>query len=1256
MKPVEIEYLIKNGTRATLEQISADLLKVGYDGSQSGDAISATFVRSQVQVSLLRDIIETLTAKANELRAVKPDIDMSKNIAEAEELENKIEDLKVTLKQLEKQGENTQVLPSGLPNAKRQFDGLHFSIQQMAREMPSLAMGPQMFFLAISNNLPIFTDELARAKKEYAELIATGQKGTPVWKQVVKSLFSWQTALTTGIMLLVMYGDEIVKSISDMTGWGAAKRKMREELEKSIESEKEAIKSTAKTRFELEQTIKSIKNFTGTKDEERQKIDELNSKYGESFGYYQTLSGWYDTLISKSEAYSNMLILQTKNQGLANDYIEAESKVKEIEMTPESDYDTWWGYGGKVDRFFSDNPTYKNNPNGDIHKADALKEAKAEAAKIKEQMITNNESVAAIIKDNNLNEVVAGSVEDLQNSISIRRNALIKITDPTEYKKQLAEIKKLEAEVRKITGVKALGAGDTENKAKSYERDRLSSIKEARSLELELERSVTEDKITLIELERKARINAIKDERAAYIKEHGENADVSGFDRQITAVDAQAKSDTQAQIVEDAKTRLVAMQEYFKEYGTLQQQQYAVAQEYERKIADAKTEGERRSLQAEADAYNSTLLAKDKKMNIDWVAVFGEFGSMFSGMIEPALKEAKQYLNTEDFKNADDASKQALIEAIGQMEQSLGGAGKLNFKQLGADVQAYQDSLISLSDAKLQELEMLEQLKKAQMEYEKALKNGSDTEVKIAKTNLTNAQESADAASLNVQTQTEATENFKQQMSNTATTIKGSMESITGNISKLSSGSLANAYEGIVGLMKDLSGAGSVIGEIAKKMDIPIISLILSLLDVLKDGIGDLIGGLISGILDAVSGIIEDILSLDIFAQIGGAIAKGVVDIVKSIITLGGLLHFMDDESDPDLQADIDKLTASNERLDAALDRLADKMDDAPVSEATDVYKEQLDNIKEQEKNTREMMSREGAAWARFGYGFMGLGGKGSSNSKINDSISGSEWDQISDIVGRDINGAGDFWGLSPEEMADVAEQAGWIYDKIKGYADDGHKDAAQYMDDYIAYAEEREELEKAYYEKLTGVPFDSLRDEFKNTLLDMKSDAEDFANNFEKMMQNAIIEAMMTEKYDKQLKEWYRSFGEAMEDGAMSQDERDALQDAYNKTVNDALSDRNALIDIFGWDNSSTASQSGRSGSSETMSQDQGTKLEGLFTASEMRIARIEDGVESVSTQMNTAVNHLAQIETNTGKSATSLDSLVKKIEQIIRDGLKMK
>ena len=100
------------------------------------------------------------------------------------------------------------------------------SIQQLARELPVLSMGPQMFFMAISNNLPIFTDELARARREYEMLTASGQKATPVWKQVLSSIGSFQTLMAVGIALSVAYGREIGNFVSSLFRGEAAARTM----------------------------------------------------------------------------------------------------------------------------------------------------------------------------------------------------------------------------------------------------------------------------------------------------------------------------------------------------------------------------------------------------------------------------------------------------------------------------------------------------------------------------------------------------------------------------------------------------------------------------------------------------------------------------------------------------------------------------------------------------------------------------------------------------------------------------------------------------------------------------------------------------------------------------------------------------------------------------------------------------------------------------------------------------------------------
>lgn len=94
-------------------------------------------------------------------------------------------------------------------NYSSAFSPLKFQVQQVARELPSLTMSAQQFFLAISNNLPMLADELGRARKEYAKLKAEGQKGIPVWKQLISSILSWQTALVVGITVITVYGKEI---------------------------------------------------------------------------------------------------------------------------------------------------------------------------------------------------------------------------------------------------------------------------------------------------------------------------------------------------------------------------------------------------------------------------------------------------------------------------------------------------------------------------------------------------------------------------------------------------------------------------------------------------------------------------------------------------------------------------------------------------------------------------------------------------------------------------------------------------------------------------------------------------------------------------------------------------------------------------------------------------------------------------------------------------------------------------------------
>ena len=661
--------------------------------------------------------------------------------------------------------------------------------------------------------------------------------------------------------------------------------------------------------------------------------------------------------------------------------------------------------------------------------------------------------------------------------------------------------------------------------------------------------------------------------------------------------------------IDSLKAEKDALNTYLQEYGTFQQRKYAIAQEYADKIAKAQTEAEKLKLSKERDSKITVIDTEVLKSEIDWGTVFGEFGGMFSDMIKPVVEDAKKYIQTDEFKNSDASSQQALVEAVNQMEKSLGGAGTLNFKKLGEDVKAYQDALLSLNDAKAQEIEAIEKLKKAQEEYENALKNGAESEKQSAKDALDTAQINANAASENVQAQTSIVSESQRQVSDTSRKLKASMDNVIEGLQKISSGSLTSIYSGLIQAGKGIGGAISKVSESLES--VPIIGWIVSIIDVFKDGLSVVVGGILDAVLNAVSGIIGDVLSGNLFVTIGESLVKGLSNIFDAL-TWGGFSKWVKNgDSDKDLEKDTDRLLESNESLRKSIDNLADKMNESSLKDVNDIYNEQVDKLNQSIANTRELMQRNTSAYSN---GFLGIGGTKSTSHRVNDGTSDEDWRRITEIVGRDVDESYDFFSMSPEEMLKVFELAPDLYSKIKSLADDGYKDAAQYMDEYIDYARQMEELDTQRRERLTSTTFDDVRNEFKSTLLDMESDAEDFANNFENMMQNAAIEALMG-NFDTQLKSWYDDFAKAMgDDGQLSKSEQEDLRRKYENLVNRGLAERDALMEAMGWDNEESIkeqqSASSRGFGSEMTHEDAG-ELSGRFTAVYESNLRIETATQ---------------------------------------------
>ena len=176
-------------------------------------------------------------------------------------------------------------------NYSSAFNGLGMSIQQIARELPAATMGVNMFFLAISNNLPIFFDEVQKARKEYAAYIEELKKGNtevqkvaPVWKQIISGVFSLNTALVVGITLLTAYGKEIFNYLDGLINTKRATLDLLSAEQEMALARREAIKSSASERVKLDVLYKATQDHTRSLKERNAAVEELQKMYPSYFG------------------------------------------------------------------------------------------------------------------------------------------------------------------------------------------------------------------------------------------------------------------------------------------------------------------------------------------------------------------------------------------------------------------------------------------------------------------------------------------------------------------------------------------------------------------------------------------------------------------------------------------------------------------------------------------------------------------------------------------------------------------------------------------------------------------------------------------------------------------------------------------------------------------------------------------------------------------------------------------------------------
>lgn len=242
--------------------------------------------------------------------------------SEGQKTLQQIQTLKNELKSMDAQMGNYQ---RNVGNYASHWNGLGMSVQQVARELPSLAVGWNTFFLAISNNLPILADEIKKARIEYQAMQEAGQKGIPVWRQIVKSIFSWQTALVVGITLLSVYGKDIMDWIGSLFKGKRAVDNIVSAERMWVDAMKEGRSASIKERTELDLLYKATQDTSRSIQERNAAVDELQRKYP---GYFENISK-EDFLAGKAaDAYARLTeqILKTAQARAIQDKLVERSK------------------------------------------------------------------------------------------------------------------------------------------------------------------------------------------------------------------------------------------------------------------------------------------------------------------------------------------------------------------------------------------------------------------------------------------------------------------------------------------------------------------------------------------------------------------------------------------------------------------------------------------------------------------------------------------------------------------------------------------------------------------------------------------------------------------------------------------------------------------------------------------------------------------------------------------------------------------
>lgn len=812
MEPVRLEILLDDKTLKGLRSVEGNL------GNMSQFA--------KLVIAQLEQELATLQERFKQAMAAGTNTDAQ--MADIQALQGVVRQLKTELQGLEEQKKKTGSTPLMKDDPAPKLDNVRMSMQQIARELPSLAMGPQMFFLAISNNIPMFTEALSSARKEYEELTKAGKKATPVWKQVLSSLFSWQTALAALITLSVVYGKEIGGWVKSLFGVKDAALSAAKAQEKVNESFRNSSSDVAEQVTLVRSLSERWKELGDNMSDKKQFITENKKEFGKLGVEVGNVNDAENLLVDNTDVFIGAMILRAEAAAafkLATEQTEkALKKQNEIEERRKKGPTFWDRFRAN---FFSsasgsatytrqaDAPTAEQLRENDISALEEEQKAAEDTAKsYMDLFLARTKEWKERLKSAGIKEDDGRETKDTGKSARDYQDELADARIRAQQKLEAARISVMREGVRKRQALARQELDESLAQIDKEERDTLKKMDEA---------------------EKKRGVKSTSEERQA-VKDNASQ-------QRLVAYQQYAKEFYTAD-KEWQEKDLQSWIDYNKEYGTYQQKRLAIMREYTLKSSKESLNGnDKRMLSRQRDEALSELDFNELKDTINWDVVFGNLDKVAKKELQKVKRQIVSFRNSPEFKkSATPEQMQVIEEAIGKIDSEVIEKGGL-FGNLTESIREYSEAV--------------DELTAAQRDYDEAVRQyGADSaEAEAAR----KKRNKAEAGERNAGNNLEAS---KDKAVRNITAVADAMNTLGEADMSLSS------FGSAVGSLVDtLSASGSTIGGI--------IAAILAILDQIgQKGLEGFVGNILESVMHAAGGLWDSIGRLFGVKGLGG-IFKG---------------------------------------------------------------------------------------------------------------------------------------------------------------------------------------------------------------------------------------------------------------------------------------------------------------------------------------------------------------------------------------------